>query len=125
MNTSFTFFSTLFCFFLLLLLFTRLPLSSFLVSLLRALLPVLSLENVTTRNTRASTVLRGEKEKMKMTERMGDGARDHECANERVPACERGKEKKGRRIDLSALSMLFSARYHRGRALERLFTNSN
>lgn len=30
-----------------------------------------------------------------MTERMDDGVRDHECANEHVPACERGKEKGG------------------------------
>lgn len=32
---------------------------------------------------------------MEMTERMDDGVRDHECANEHVPACERGKEKGG------------------------------
>lgn len=31
---------------------------------------------------------------MEVTERMGDSARDHECANERVPAYEKGKEKK-------------------------------
>lgn len=40
-------------------------------------------------------VLRREKERMEMTERMDDGVRDHECANEHVPACERGKEKGG------------------------------
>lgn len=40
------------------------------------------------------TVLRREKGRMEMAERMGDGARDHECANERVLANERGKEKK-------------------------------
>jgi len=40
-------------------------------------------------------VLRREKERMEMTERMNDGAEDHECANGYVSACERGKEKKG------------------------------
>lgn len=70
-------------------------------------------------------VLRREKERMEMTERMDDGVRDHECANEHVPACERGKEKGGDGVGLSTLPMLFSARYHWGRALERLFANSN
>lgn len=64
-------------------------------------------------------VLRREKERMEMTERMGDGARDHECANERVPVCEREEEKKRERhFGLSTLPMFFSMRYHWGRALE-------
>lgn len=47
---------------------------------------------------------------MEMTERMDDGARDHECANEHVPACERGKEKGGEtRWSLDSPDALFGA----------------
>jgi len=70
-------------------------------------------------------VLRREKERMEMTERMNDGARDHECANGYVPACERGK-KKGGDASVSRLSRCsFRHGIIGGRALERLFANSN
>lgn len=45
-----------------------------------------------------------------MSERMGDRARDHECANERVPANEKGKGKKKKRdTSVSRLSPMFSS----------------
>lgn len=48
-----------------------------------------------------------------MTERMGNGARDHECANERMSACERGMEKKKEDAAISRLSR-YSFRRGRG-----------
>lgn len=63
---------------------------------------------------------------MEMTERMSDGARDHECANERMEACERGKEKKGRDASVFRLSRCsFRRGIIGGSVLERLFVNSN
>lgn len=46
---------------------------------------------------------------MEVTERMDDSARDHECANERVPVCERGKEKMETRRSLDSVDALFGA----------------
>lgn len=62
---------------------------------------------------------------MEVTERMSDSARDHECANERVLAYEKGKEKKREtRRSLDSPDALFGAVSLEGRALERLFANS-
>lgn len=91
------------------------------------------LENVTTRRTRASaeSSSAGEGENGNDRKNGRRGARDHECANERMPACERGmkgKEEKEERRRVS-LSRLFQCSFRRsviwGRALERLFANSN